>query len=277
MKIAELASRAGVAPSAVRWYEQEGVLPAPARTPNGYRAYDDLDLARLRLVLSLRRLGLAPEDAGRLARLCIERGAVDLDLAPLLAGQRRAIERQRADLDRLEGELQDLESTIAAAGRATRRDRPMPADPIRVLFVCTHNSARSQIAEALLQRYGGSDFEVFSAGTEVTQVNPFARRVIEDAGIDWSGARSKSITEFLDQRFDYVITVCDRARATCPVFPGSTNTLHWGLDDPSEVEGTDEEKLAAFRRTETEISARLRPFIEVALRAAGRPRRPALA
>jgi len=277
MKIAELASRAGVAPSAVRWYEQEGVLPAPARTPNGYRAYDDLDLARLRLVLSLRRLGLAPEDAGRLARLCIERGAVDLDLAPLLAGQRRAIERQRADLDRLEGELQDLESTIAAAGRATRRDRPMPADPIRVLFVCTHNSARSQIAEALLQRYGGSDFEVFSAGTEVSQVNPFARRVIEDAGIDWSGARSKSITEFLDQRFDYVITVCDRARATCPVFPGSTNTLHWGLDDPSEVEGTDEEKLAAFRRTETEISARLRPFIEVALRAAGRPRRPALA
>ena len=277
MKIAELASRAGVAASAVRWYEQEGVLPAPARTPNGYRAYDDVDLARLRLLLSLRRLGLAPEDAGRLARLCIERGAVDLDLAPLLAGQHRAIERQRADLDRLEGELLDLESTIAAAGRATRRDRPMPADPIRVLFVCTHNSARSQIAEALLQRYGGDDFEVFSAGTEVTQVNPYARRVLEAAGIDWSGARSKSITEFLDQRFDYVITVCDRARAACPVFPGSMNTLHWGLDDPSGVEGTDDEKLAAFRRTETEISARLRPFIEVALRAAGRPRRPALA
>jgi arsenate reductase len=277
MKIAELASRAGVAPSAVRWYEQEGVLPAPARTPNGYRAYGDVDLARLRLVLSLRRLGLAPEGAGRLARLCLERGAVDLDLAPLLADQRHAIERQRADLDRLEGELQDLESTLAAAGRATRRDRPMPADPIRVLFVCTHNSARSQIAEALLQRYGGVDFAVFSAGTEVTQVNPYARRVIEDAGIDWSRARSKSITEFLDQQFDYVITVCDRARATCPVFPGSINTLHWGLDDPSEVEGADEEKLSAFRRTETEISARLRPFIEVALRAAGRPRRPALA
>ena len=277
MKIAELASRAGVAASAVRWYEQEGVLPAPARTPNGYRAYDDVDLARLRLLLSLRRLGLAPEDAGRLARLCIQRGAVDLDLAPLLAGQHRAIERQRADLDRLEGELLDLESTIAAAGRATRRDHPMPADPIRVLFVCTHNSARSQIAEALLQRYGGDDFEVFSAGTEVTQVNPYARRVIEAAGIEWSGARSKSISEFLDQRFDYVITVCDRARATCPVFPGSMNTLHWGLDDPSGVEGTDDEKLAAFRRTETEISARLRPFIEVALRAAGRPRRPALA
>ncbi len=153
----------------------------------------------------------------------------------------------------------------------------MPADPIRVLFVCTHNSARSQIAEALLGRYGGDDFEVYSAGTEVTKVNPFALQVLQEAGIDWSDGRSKSITEFLDQHFDYVITVCDRARANCPAFPGSANSLHWGLDDPSEVEGTDEDKLAAFRRTETEVSARLRPFIEVALRAAGRPRRPALA
>ena len=83
--------------------------------------------------------------------------------------------------------------------------------------------------------------------------------------------------KFLDQKFDYVITVCDRARATCPVFPGSSNTLHWGLDDPSEVEGSDQQKVEAFRRTETEVSARLRPFIEVALRAADRPRRPALA
>lgn len=277
MKIAELATRAGVAASAVRWYEQEGVLPAPSRAANGYRSYDEVDLARLRLVLSLRRLGLAPEDAGRLARLCLERGSVDLDLAPLLADQRQGIDRQRADLDRLEAELLDLELTIAAAGRATRKERPVAADPIRVLFVCTHNSARSQIAEALLKRYGGDDFAVFSAGTEVTRVNPYALRVIEEAGIDWSGARSKSITEFLDEAFDYVITVCDRARQTCPVFPGSTNTLHWGLDDPSQVEGTDEEKLAAFRLTETEVSARLRPFIEVALRAAGRRRRPALA
>ena len=277
MRIAELATRAGVAASAVRWYEQEGVLPAPARMPNGYREYDEVDLARLRLVLSLRRLGLAPEDAGRLARLCLERGEVDLDLAPLLADQRHALQRQRTDLDRLEAELLDLEMTIAAAGRAARKERPVAADPIRVLFVCTHNSARSQIAEALLKRYGGGDFEVYSAGTEVSRVNPYAIRVLAEAGIDWSGATSKSITGFLDQRFDYVITVCDRARATCPVFPGSSNTLHWGLDDPSEVEGTDEEKLPAFRRTETEVSARLRPFIEVALRAAGRPRRPALA
>lgn len=261
----------------MRWYEQEGVLPAPPRTTNGYRAYGDVDLARLRLVVSLRRLGLAPEDAGRLARLCLERGAVDLDLAPLLADQRAAISRQRNDLDRLEGELLDLEMTIAAGGRASSKERPVSADPIRVLFVCTHNSARSQIAEALLQRYGGQDFEVFSAGTEATGDNPFAIQVLGDLGIDWSHAESKTIDRFLAQEFDYVITVCDRARATCPVFPGSANTLHWGLDDPSEIEGTDDEKLAAFRRTETEVSVRLRPFVEVALRAAGRPRRPTLA
>ncbi len=145
-------------------------------------------------------------------------------------------------------------------------------DPIRVLFVCTHNSARSQLAEALLGRYGGADFEVHSAGTEATRVNPYAIRVLAESGIDWSGGRSKVINEFLGQQFDYVITVCNRARDTCPVFPGSTNTLHWGLDDPSDAEGDDEAKLAAFRRTETEVAARLRPFIEIALRAAGRPR-----
>jgi arsenate reductase len=275
MRIAEVARRAGIAASAVRWYEQAGVLPAAPRQSNGYREYDDTDLARVRLVVSLRRLGLGPEDAGRLARLCLERGVIDADLQPLLAQQRSAIARQRADLDRLEGELLDLEQTIAAAGRA-RRERPM-TDPIRVLFVCTHNSARSQIAEALLKRYGGDDFEVASAGTESTQVNPYAVRVLADAGIDWSHAESKTIDRFLDQRFDYVITVCDRAKATCPVFPGSENTLHWGLDDPSEVQGTDDEQLAAFRRTEMEVSARLRPFIEVALRAAGRRRSSALA
>jgi arsenate reductase len=272
MRIAELARRVGIAPSAVRWYEQTGVLPAAGREENGYRAYADEDVARLRLVVSLRRLGLGPQVAGRLARLCLERGAVDLDLAPLLADQRAAIARQRADLDRLEAELLDLENAIAAAGRARRTDMA-DATPIRVLFLCTHNSARSQIAEALLTRFGGDDFFVRSAGTEQTRVNPYAVRALAELGIDWSGARSKVLTEFIGEPWDYVITVCDRARQACPVFPGAVNSLHWGLDDPSEVQGTDDEKLAAFRRTATDVSVRLRPFVEIALRAAGRPAR----
>ena len=143
----------------------------------------------------------------------------------------------------------------------------MPSAPIRALFVCTGNSARSQMAEALLSDFGGADFEVCSAGTEPKGVNPYTVRVLAEVGIDWSGARSKSATEFLGQPFDYVITVCDRARQTCPVFPGDHNTLHWGLDDPAEVEGTDEQKLQAFRRTLTEVSMRIRPFVELARRA----------
>ena len=279
MKVSELARRAGIAPSAVRWYESVGILPPATRQPNGYREYADQDLARLRLVVSLRRLGLGPEDAGRMARLCLEHGDVDRDLAPLIAGQRAAIARQRDDLDRLDGELIDLEATIAAAGRARgrRKERPMSDTPIRVLFVCTGNSARSQIAEAVLGRLGGSDFEVFSAGTQPKGVNPFAIRVLADAGIDWSQARSTSVDEYLDQPFDYVITVCDRARQSCPVFPGTHNTLHWGLEDPAEVEGTDAEKLAAFQQTYLELNQRIRPFIEIALRAAGRGRRASIA
>jgi arsenate reductase len=269
MKVAEFARRAGIAPSAVRFYEETGVLPTAARRENGYREYGEDALARLRLVVALRRLGLSPTDAGRLAGLCLERGEVDLDLAPVIAGQRAAIERQRADLDRLDSELTDLELTIQAAGRARRSSeaRAMSPDPIRVLFVCTGNSARSQIAEALLRDFGGADFAAFSAGTEPKGVNPYSLRVLEEIGIDWSEARSKSVTEYLGRPFDYVVTVCDRARQTCPVFPGEHNTLHWGLEDPAEVEGTDAQKLEAFRRTRTEIAVRLRPFVELARKA----------
>jgi arsenate reductase len=264
MKVSELARRAGVAPSAVRFYEDIGVLPPASRRDNGYREYGSAEVARLQLVVALRRLGLAPVDAGRLAGLCMERGEVDLDLVPLIASQRASIERQRADLDRVDAQLTDLELTIAAAGRARRSQEKAMTAPIRVLFVCTGNSARSQIAEALLRDFGGADFEVNSAGTEPHGVNPFTVRVLDEIGIDWSGARSKSVTEFIGQPFDYVITVCDRARQTCPVFPGNHNTMHWGLDDPAEVEGTDEQKLEAFRRTRMEIATRLRPFVELA-------------
>ncbi len=269
MNVSELARRAGVAPSAIRWYEAAGVLPTAPRLPNGYREYEEVDLTRLRLVLSLRRLGLAPVDAGRLAALCLQRGVIDRDLAPLIAEQRAAITRQRDDLDRLDAELTDLEVTITAAARpgGTSEESPMSEQSIRVLFVCTGNSARSQIAEALLRHSGGNDFVAFSAGTEPRSINPYTIRVLAEVGIDWSGARSKSVREYLDEPFDYVITVCDRARQTCPVFPGEHNSLHWGLDDPAEVEGTDADKLAAFRRTQTEVSVRLRPFIELARQA----------
>jgi arsenate reductase len=269
MNVSELARRAGVAPSAIRWYEAVGVLPTAPRRPNGYREYEEVDLTRLRLVLSLRRLGLAPLDAGCLAALCLQRGVIDRDLAPLIAEQRAAITRQRDDLDRLDAELTDLEVTITAAARpgGTPEESPMSDQPIRVLFVCTGNSARSQIAEALLRHYGGNDFTAVSAGTEPKGINPYTIRVLAEVGIDWSGARSKSVREYLDEPFDYVITVCDRARQSCPVFPGEHNSLHWGLDDPAQVEGTDADKLAAFRRTQQEVSVRLRPFIELARQA----------
>jgi arsenate reductase len=268
MRISELARRAGVAPSQVRWYEQVGVLPRPARRDNGYRDYDDRDLARLRLVLSLRRLGLGPEDAGRLARLFQEQGDTNVDLAPMIAAQREAIARQRDDLDRLDAELVDLEVTLGA--RPARASPDAGRGPVRVLFVCTGNSARSQMAEALLERFGGPDFDVESAGTEPAAVHALTIRVLAEMGIDWSGASSKPLDPFLGQPFDYVITVCDRAKQVCPSFPGSGNALHWGLEDPAEVAGADEQQLAAFRATRDELALRLRPFIEIALRAAGR-------
>jgi arsenate reductase len=145
--------------------------------------------------------------------------------------------------------------------------------PIRVLFVCTGNAARSQMAEAILGRIGGPDFEVHSAGTHPGTVNPMTIRALSEIGIDWSAARSKSVVEFLDEPFDYVITVCDQAREACPVFPGEHASIHWGFDDPAAARGTDAERLAVFRRVLGEISLRLKPFAEVTRR--GRDRRPA--
>ena len=144
------------------------------------------------------------------------------------------------------------------------------AAPIRILFVCTGNSARSQFAEAILGRLGGADFEVSSAGTHPGVVNPLTVRALAEIGIDWSAARSKSVTDFLDRSFDYVITVCDQAREACPVFPGAHESIHWGFDDPALAQGTEEQRLAVFRRVMGEISVRIKPFVEVARRAHGR-------
>jgi arsenate reductase len=147
-----------------------------------------------------------------------------------------------------------------------------PVAPIRVLFVCTGNSARSIMAEALLRVHGGDRFDVSSAGTEPRGVNPLTVRVLDEAGIDASWARSKSVEEFLGESFDYVITVCDQARRSCPVFPGVHESLHWGYEDPAEATGTDEERLAVFRRVFTALGERVQLFATVAARTTGTTR-----
>ena len=140
------------------------------------------------------------------------------------------------------------------------------SDSIRVLFVCTGNSARSLMAEALLRHHGGDRFEVHSAGTEPKGVNPLTLRVLEEAGIDASFARSKSVDEYLGQSFDYVVTVCDEARQVCPVFPGVHESLHWGYEDPAEATGTEEERLAVFRRVFIQLAERVQQFAVVTQR-----------
>lgn len=139
-------------------------------------------------------------------------------------------------------------------------------DPIRVLFVCTGNSARSVMAEALLRHHGGAAFEVFSAGTEPKGINPLTLRVLAEAGVDASFARSKSVSEFLGQSFEYVVTVCDQARQSCPVFPGVHEALHWGYEDPAAAEGTDEERMQVFRRIFIQIGERVAQFATVTRR-----------
>lgn len=132
--------------------------------------------------------------------------------------------------------------------------------PLRVLFVCTGNSARSLMAEALLRQCGGDRFEVHSAGTEPKGVNPLTLRVLAEAGIDASWARSKSVAEYAGQSFDYVVTVCDQARQACPVFPGAHESMHWGYEDPAEATGSEDERMAVFRRVFTAMGERVARF-----------------
>ncbi|HEX8070171.1 MAG TPA: arsenate reductase ArsC [Pyrinomonadaceae bacterium] len=134
-------------------------------------------------------------------------------------------------------------------------------DKKRVLILCTGNSARSQMAEGLLRHDGGARFEVFSAGTRPAGVRAEAVVVLRELGIDISAQRSKSVDEFAGQAFDYVITVCEHARAECPVFPAATRQLHWSFDDPAAAAGDYEERLAVFRRVRDELRARLRGFL----------------
>ena len=131
----------------------------------------------------------------------------------------------------------------------------------RLLFLCTGNSCRSQMAEGLLTNLAGDRFEAFSAGTEPSQVNPRAIKAMNELGIDISNHKSQSVENFLDQEFHYVITVCDAARETCPVFPNAKASLHWSFEDPAEATGNEEEVMSVFRKVRDEIRKRLREFI----------------
>ena len=127
----------------------------------------------------------------------------------------------------------------------------------RILFLCTHNSARSQMAEGLLRALGGERFETFSAGTEATHVRPLAIRAMQELGIDISGQESKTLDRFLDQPFDQVITVCDQANEACPVFFGAKERLHWSFPDPSTATGSEDEQLAVYRAVRDAIRERI--------------------
>src|SRR5438552_14063759 len=127
----------------------------------------------------------------------------------------------------------------------------------RVLFLCTHNSARSQMAEGLLRHLAGDRFEVHSAGTEATRVHPEAIAVMAELGIDISGQSSKTLDGYVGQPFEYLITVCDQANEACPNFPGAKQRVHWSLPDPSQVSGDAEQRLAVFREVRDDIRQRI--------------------
>src|SRR4051794_9727521 len=143
-----------------------------------------------------------------------------------------------------------------------RGERSPGATVARVLFLCTGNSARSQIAEALASRLSAGVVEAVSAGSHPKPLHPDAVRVMRRRGIDLSGRRSKHVSEFSDHRFDYVITLCDRVREVCPEFTGAPVTMHWSIPDPARAAATDEETLPGFERTATELYARVEVLIE---------------
>ena len=131
----------------------------------------------------------------------------------------------------------------------------------KVLIVCTGNSARSQMAEGLLRHEGGDRFDVCSAGTRPTQVRSEAIAVMNEIGIDISHHRSKSADEFMGQPLDFVVTVCDSAKESCPVFPGNAKRLHWAFEDPAAVNGPEEVRKAAFRRVRDQLHGRIMVFL----------------
>jgi arsenate reductase len=131
----------------------------------------------------------------------------------------------------------------------------------RVLFVCIHNSARSQMAEGMLRAWAGDRFEVASGGTEASRVRPEAITAMSELGIDISGHTSKTIERFMGQPWDWLVPVCEEACEACPYVPGAKAVLRWSFDDPSAATGTEEERLEVFRRVRDELATRIRSFI----------------
>jgi arsenate reductase (thioredoxin) len=147
------------------------------------------------------------------------------------------------------------------------------AERRRVLFLCTHNSARSQMAEGWLRHLAGDRFEAHSAGTETTAVRPPAIQVMAEAGVDISGQRSKALERYLGQPWDAVITVCDQANEACPLFPGAIHRLHWSFPDPSLATGAEAERLAVYRQVRDAIRAHIDDFLRSAATPASAPGR----
>lgn len=165
------------------------------------------------------------------------------------------------------GEMKELDSGdgIELANSASM-DKSAPAVATgslpKVLFLCTHNSARSQMAEAFLRKYAGERFEAHSAGLEPSGINPYATHVMEEIGLGLAGHRSKALTEYLGKvHFAYLITVCDRAEQQCPIFPGMGAHLHWPFEDPAAATDSEDEKLAKFRQVRDEIKASILAWI----------------
>ncbi|MFO7632457.1 MAG: hypothetical protein R6W76_07960 [Caldilinea sp.] len=238
LRVAELAARVARPLNLVSYHLAQlrrGALVAERRSSGDARdVYYSLDLERLQSLY---------EDAA---------GALHPALAPLPAYACGAVESAPGPL-----RLAYDRGSIGVAPRLS------PLSPLKVLFLCTHNSARSQMAEALLRQMGSAQVEVQSAGVEVSGVHPLAVETMAQIGIDIGGQRSKHVDEFSGQTFDYIITVCDRMREVCPVFPGDPAQIHWSIGDPAAIEGDVEVQRQAFTSVARQLTTRLRYFLAV--------------
>ncbi len=151
-----------------------------------------------------------------------------------------------------------LHPGIAAQPQATEDAPPTLDRPLRILFLCTHNRARSQLAEGIARYLGGGQVDVYSAGDLPTEVHPLTLEMLQELGVDTSRHYAKHMDDFIGPHFDYVITICDYVRGNCPTFPGDPYRIHWSFDDPSTVDGGVEEQRAAFRRARRELMIRIR-------------------